>query len=64
MMVQGCSTSLFQEAQQLLGDPDLVLAPEPLNQVCQTPADHPMHGQDRTACQANRRIDPLGELKI
>src|SRR3712207_5020637 len=39
-------------AQGLLGDRDPELLPEPLDQIDETPAHHPVHGRDRAIVEA------------
>src|SRR4051794_34295515 len=42
-------------AQGLLGDPEPELVPEPLDQIDQTPTDHPVHRRDRAIIDARHQ---------
>jgi hypothetical protein len=51
-------------AQGLLGHPDAVFLPQPLRQIDQPPAHHPMHGRDRAALDHTRQCLALGVVEL
>jgi hypothetical protein len=51
-------------AQSLLGHPDAVLLPQPLRQIDQAPAHHPVNGRDRSALDHAGEFLPLGVVEL